>query len=525
MRNKSMEYSNTFARNSFLLVFGIALLVMYVLPAQLKPSHFLQDDSYFYLQVAHNIVEGRGSTFHEITPTNGYHPLWMLFSILGLYLAGNDKILGLHFVLAIQSLLVMVILYYYYQIARMLHLRFWMVGLAILAVYFFSTGVYASEAYINATMLIVCLYYFVLSLDSDQVDNFTKSGLFAGFAILARLDNVFYISSIMFFFVFTDLGNRKKNILRRLAAFFLPVILLVLPYLAYNFFEYGHFMPISGAIKSTFPFAVGDLDNLGAVGKVAALCGFISLIFSFVLEITKPQRALLRVLAMGILLHTSYVILFTDHYTFWPWYYVGGILNIGFMFPIIAQWLVSRLSNHSVLKVATHMVHVFVIVLVVMGIARGWLKAYNVESIGSSNLPQINQYRWTDEVAVWMKSNLPSESAVFVHDWPGAIAYYSDLRILPMDGLMNDYQYNDDILEMEIVKYLCSKNVAYFFAPDDITIHEDKIYPIEAPLYRKPAGELRLLEQYKVVHTDNIVEKPDQTPQHAIWEIDQDCSR
>ena len=41
------------------------------------PNLFLEDDAYFYLQIAWNIGTGHGSTFDGISTTNGYHLLWM----------------------------------------------------------------------------------------------------------------------------------------------------------------------------------------------------------------------------------------------------------------------------------------------------------------------------------------------------------------------------------------------------------------------------------------------------------------
>src|SRR6201992_2723619 len=37
----------------------------------------LQDDCFYYLQVARNIASGHGSTFNGLTLTNGYQPLWL----------------------------------------------------------------------------------------------------------------------------------------------------------------------------------------------------------------------------------------------------------------------------------------------------------------------------------------------------------------------------------------------------------------------------------------------------------------
>jgi hypothetical protein len=37
-----------------------------------------REDGYYYLQIARNAALGHGSTYDGVTPTNGYHPLWML---------------------------------------------------------------------------------------------------------------------------------------------------------------------------------------------------------------------------------------------------------------------------------------------------------------------------------------------------------------------------------------------------------------------------------------------------------------
>lgn len=47
------------------------------------PNLFLEDDAYFYLQIAWNIGTGHGSTFDGVSVTNGYHLLWMgLLSVM-----------------------------------------------------------------------------------------------------------------------------------------------------------------------------------------------------------------------------------------------------------------------------------------------------------------------------------------------------------------------------------------------------------------------------------------------------------
>src|SRR5256885_14258752 len=42
------------------------------------PIPMISEDTFFYFKIAENLAAGLGSTFHGYTPTNGYHPLWLL---------------------------------------------------------------------------------------------------------------------------------------------------------------------------------------------------------------------------------------------------------------------------------------------------------------------------------------------------------------------------------------------------------------------------------------------------------------
>jgi len=502
----------------FFAVLSVAF-ILYALPAQLQPSNFMQDDSYFYLQVAFNILRGEGSTFHQITPTNGYHPLWMLFSILGLGLAGMDKIVGLNIIFAMQTLIFLGTAFAYYNIARVIGDEFWMAGLAILAAYFFSMGVYGTEAHLNAFMLTLAIYYLLCALEGDALINWIIAGIFFGLSILARLDNIFIVGSIVLIGITSSPKLRLKGQIRRLLSLSIPLALVVIPYLFYNYIAFGHLVPISGTIKGTFPELSANLDNLGRFGKITAVFALFSVVYSFDPYLTHLRKGILRGLAIGVLFHASYVVLYTDHYTFWPWYYVSGVLNLAFLFDFLTQRVVPILVKFLGHNFIPWIKAGVITVLVIGGIARGWLKAYNFEAIGPVQIPRINQYRWPEEVALWMEENIPDGSGVFVYDWPGAISYYSGLKILPMDGLMNDFEYDQDLVNQGIEAYLCSKNIHYFFGPDQSEKGDFQEYMVYAPLSRVPVGSLRLDERDMLVKIRNVVEHPEETPPIAIWRI------
>jgi hypothetical protein len=159
------------------------------------------------------------------------------------------------------------------------------------------------------------------------------------------------------------------------------------------------------------------------------------------------------------------------------------------------------------------------LVVLVGGVARAWLKPFNPVQIGPIAVDiKVNEYRWPDEFALWIKDHLPPGSAVFTFDWPGAMAYYSDRRILPMDGLMNDFKYNDDLLESGVEKYLCDHDVGYFFGlvEDGVPVQH---VAVTAPLYRQPAGVLSLYEDDILVKVREVVERPDEALPFALWRL------
>jgi len=64
----------------------------------------LADDAFYYLRIAENIVAGHGAVFDGRTPTNGYHPLWMIVSVAAVHIAGG-AIAGVRLLLFLLALL------------------------------------------------------------------------------------------------------------------------------------------------------------------------------------------------------------------------------------------------------------------------------------------------------------------------------------------------------------------------------------------------------------------------------------
>jgi len=62
------------------------------------------DDMYYYLEIARNLAQGRGATFDGVTPTNGWHPLWMTILVGLNVISGGASDLTVHLALSVVVL-------------------------------------------------------------------------------------------------------------------------------------------------------------------------------------------------------------------------------------------------------------------------------------------------------------------------------------------------------------------------------------------------------------------------------------
>ena len=49
-----------------------------------------QDDAFYYMKIARNLLDGRGMTFDGTNPSNAFHPLYMLILLPLMKLSGSD---------------------------------------------------------------------------------------------------------------------------------------------------------------------------------------------------------------------------------------------------------------------------------------------------------------------------------------------------------------------------------------------------------------------------------------------------
>ncbi|MBI9046007.1 MAG: hypothetical protein JEZ06_16060 [Anaerolineaceae bacterium] len=200
---------------------GIVLLFqLYIvfIPANSLVNWFSTDDAYYYFKTAQNIAEGHGITFDQISPTNGFHPLWMLVCIPVFALAKFNLILPLRLIVLIMGLLKAGSTILLYRLlsrtlskeAAVVTSLIWCFSYKIHSI----TNMFGLEAGINTFFII---FFLTMLADFEQKNkkseihssDLIKLGIAGILVLFSRLDNIFFVVMAGMWIVF-----RKPDIRR-----------------------------------------------------------------------------------------------------------------------------------------------------------------------------------------------------------------------------------------------------------------------------------------------------------------------
>jgi hypothetical protein len=507
------------------ILFAVLVLVAGVL-FNFSPGKFPADDGFFYLQIAHNIAAGYGSTFHAITNTNGYHPLWLLLCTAASFINWLNKGFLIHIVWFIQIALFLMAIWFFRRFEDATAVRL-PLGEAFLAFVFIGLGtLYLSEAHLNLFVFTVFLL-FVVRFNREHTVGWFTLGIISGLLMLARLDNFFVAGSVLAAALFADRTKRVQDALMLI----LGGTILVGPYLLYNFVTFGHIVPISGAVKSTFPHA--HSFTLDFFGKLAGLAcaGYLLLLWTIFKE--RPHRWVIVALNVGNLMHLAYYAWFQIGTA--QWYWVSEYLSVALLLNDCFQYAADRLRLPILRPPARYLL---VVLLLLPALALSYLKLttnFSLLNTVFKGVPLIEEE--TDPVedfAKYLTAQLPDSAAVMVYDAPGKLAYYSDLRIFPSDGLVNDFAYNDYIVANGIVSFMHRHRIQYvltYYSDQEnfahrqgyleLVKHGDSVtITVFSPLYKVKCGELHLgIEDLVLTRVSPLLTWQQTYPLVALWRI------
>jgi hypothetical protein len=447
------------------LWYGVLSLVL-TLPWIINGLH---DDSFYYLQVARNIVRGMGSSFDGQEMTNGYHPLWMLILVVVQFLARAHLEAAVRAGLVICSLLGLGSLLWVRKILR--DHAGW--GAALCGMLLFAwPRIFGQTINLLETGLLTFFYLcFAALLVFGKTPGRQRilAGLLLGLICLTRLDSVFLLLSVFFFVLYRTLrdgrfwgrsetgrsGTGRSAGGRATLADLLPLALaglMVLPYLLWNYLHFGHLQPISGAVKSTFPHPVPHWNYLWQFPDF--LCLLLLGAGAFLASLRRrssPLTEALGVFGLAALFHMAYTVLFMN----WGvdrWHF-GLLLPVGLLG---LPWLLMQIWRTFARPLPSARRQLVPRVVLVLGLAAAVsVQALSMRARAGRHLAAMR------EAGLWAHDNLPADAVYGMGD-AGIFAYFSERTTINLDGLINNFHYQEELKAGRVLQYLAQRKIGYY---------------------------------------------------------------
>lgn len=416
-----------------------------------NPSKFPADDGFFYPQIAYNVVHNGFMGFNDLYLTNGFHPLWMVFCTVAEFINPFDKAFVLKIIWLFQVLLVL----FGFMLLEKTIFKECRTGkifcLAFYCLMFFSLGtLYLIEAHLTFFTFALLLFFISRKLTNDLAFGFVCSLVF-----LARLDHIFVILPLGFLYW----HFRKWNI-KSLGIMLIGFLILAVPYIISNYYFFGSAVPISGRIKSSFPH-IQEYINFGIFQKIFAFLGIVYFLF---LNFNKKDqyRSVKLSFLIASLLQLFYNLLFQSEIG--QWYFVSQMFFCGlFIYDIV-----NNLKGKVLKKVALDKIVFAGALVFVCGIA--WLKLTTSFSIQNNVFASHSKFEKKSndlvrQTAQAFEKNIPKDSRIYVYDFPGKFAFYSNFNVIPADGLVANKNYFDDMRSGNFKNFLNKNKIEYLILP------------------------------------------------------------
>ena len=506
----------------FFLVF--ALSVAFILFADIREIIFrVPDDASYYLKIGENFNSGLGFTFDGINRTNGFQPLWQYAIIFITFLYRGSPESTLRLVLLIQ-----VILLYFSGIILFKFLsQYFEKKIVLTAGIFYIIFVFFQSINGMETALLVFFISLLITysdryrvLINNNLRNEFVFGLIFGLIILARLDSVFFIIPVGVIFILKFLFNDKQKTLMPVFVFFSGAGLIILPYLIYNYVQFQNIIPISGYLKSSFPEINfnNKLNNMLHYREI--LFAFSAMIYLgwFAAKFKRNKNnfylSSLAVMSSGVVLLFLYILFFMNWVIF-SWYFITYSLFVSLAVCLPMKFILSKQKNH----IGAALFWGFTIFI---SLYYG-IKTYNTFSADYINLGSnwnIESYK----ASQWTKSNT-GKADIFAMKDAGHFSYFSEREVINLDGLVNNFDYQEVIKNKSLNKYLKDNNVKYIvqhalWERNDITTGNYDTLELNFPSHRYSAESDPVdLKKADEVYRSEPYYDGDYYVAFLIWEI------
>lgn len=454
----------------FLIAFFVAADIQRVLSV-------IPEDAAYFFKIAENYVAGKGFTFDGINQTNGFQPLWLytLIPISSIYHGTPETMFRLY--LIIQVVLVVVSMMFVF----FLHSRIFAGDIVIISVVFslFMVFIPAVNGMESAILVFTLSILYSFGWHGKVFHRYSPGksflfGLILGLCVLSRLDTIFLALAIGAFCcigLIDGKENRKENF-HRLVLIVLGSVVLVLPYILFNWITFGGIMPISGALKSSFPVIHKEHLNVFKVPPRFLFCVLLAfLYFTWYLlrgrtsKTDKPERGYFRasmaVLSAAVIIHFLHTLLFMK-WAIFNWHFISYAL---FASLAISEPADIVMGSRRIGKFRGIIFWLAVIVFFMIGGMRVRKRF---------RMPLENHWHAVSyNAAIWARDNT-EESDVFAMSDAGNFGYFSKRAVINLDGVVNNFEYQRVIKERKLKEYFKKHRVAYIV--QHAFLHQDDVH-------------------------------------------------
>ena len=422
-------------------------------PLKMAVAFTVIDDAMYYPKIAYNIVNHGMMSYDGITVTNGFHPLYLFF-LLPIYYFITDPLIALKAVYVFGCLILTGALILFFMISR--KLRFstsgLFVSLFILLLNIRSFTIFFSL--LECHLVLISYLTYVLFSVSVEDKRFASgkfaflNGLIIGIAFLARLDS--FLLAVAYAAVL--IGRTAKG--KQSWASFVTAgicsaagtLIFALPYLAVNYFYFGHLSSVSAwqkveAAPSLYTLLtplnllyhqyiprvqyILGLQSVPSwlVGGAALVGMLMGVLYVFSGDrLLRMKRALPSIgdFVVFACFHAIFICLFApDDAAASAWYWVPELV------------VISLIAGITVSDVEIYKLKVLPLAVIILLIGQAFFYPHFVKR---------KTMTWAKlEVAEYIGKNLPTDIMYAMYD-PGVVSYFSQRNFIALNGLVGDFK-------------------------------------------------------------------------------------
>ena len=419
--NSSIDefYKKPVVKQLIFLLIGISIVALQYQHFAIR-SGFMEDDSYFYAQIAYNIGINHMSSFDGIHTTSGYHLLWgWILGALSFVVSVITDSKSIHF----ASFLV---LYIYLCInigsyfGKNLVEKFILFSVPMLLTILMETLI------LSILLLIFINVFFV------RKDESSRLGWLSVFLIpLARIDGV-VILALPILYLFSNRETRRLSLQLGGLLCLGAMLHFILMYVTF-----GNLFSVSSLYKTSAEISLHQIATrnitgytklaLWPLGPLAALAYYVFL---------KARRYDYVAISTGAILFLLAHLL--ANHGFRLWYYI----------PTYTVLLFLIFQSEGLFKLLSYGIMLF-------------FMFYFYRFLYDYRFLHENNIAWEKQFILELQQTVPPESPIYQIDGAGWTGYFSQRHIINGDGLVNDYDYYELMKDGNLQDYLKDNGIRY----------------------------------------------------------------